>query len=83
MGCNVGYVALLLAEIFPNTVGIDIGSSTSHLLFAKVTLQRQSQGVVVPESFTHGTSAQRVRWFRRGFDGADPRQCDTFRARRL
>lgn len=46
-------------------------------------LQRQSQGTVVPESFTHGSSAQRVRWFRRGFDGADPRQCDTFRAASL
>ena len=46
-------------------------------------LQRQSQGTVVPESFTHGSSAQRVRWFRRGFDGADPRQCDTFRAQSL
>jgi hypothetical protein len=29
-------------------------------------------------NYTHGTSAQRVRWFRRGFDGGDPRQCDTF-----
>jgi predicted metalloprotease len=41
-------------------------------------LQRQSQGTVVPESFTHGSSAQRVRWFRRGLDTGDPGQCDTF-----
>jgi predicted metalloprotease len=41
-------------------------------------LQRQTQGQVVPESFTHGTSEQRVRWFRRGFQGGDLRQCDTF-----
>ena len=41
-------------------------------------LQPQSRGRVAPESFTHGTSAQRVRWFRRGFESGDPRQCDTF-----
>lgn len=46
-------------------------------------LQKQARGVVVPESFTHGSSEQRVRWFRRGFDSADPRQCDTFRNSRL
>ncbi|MEW5928002.1 MAG: neutral zinc metallopeptidase [Gemmatimonadota bacterium] len=46
-------------------------------------LQRQSQGRVVPESFTHGSSEQRVRWFRRGFDTGDMRQCDTFNASRL
>jgi predicted metalloprotease len=43
-------------------------------------LQRQSQGYVVPESFTHGTSEQRVRWFREGFRGGDVDRCDTFRA---
>ena len=43
-------------------------------------LQRQARGVVVPESFTHGTSAQRVRWFTQGFTLGDPRQCDTFKA---
>jgi hypothetical protein len=41
-------------------------------------LQRQSRGTVVPDSFTHGTSAQRVEWFRRGFDSGDPDACDTF-----
>ncbi|HPU80339.1 neutral zinc metallopeptidase [Accumulibacter sp.] len=41
-------------------------------------LQRQTQGQIVPESFTHGTSAQRVRWFKRGMDSGDIRQCDTF-----
>jgi hypothetical protein len=44
-------------------------------------LQRQAQGYVVPESFTHGTSAQRVQWFRRGFESGDPASCDTFAAR--
>ena len=46
-------------------------------------LQKQSQGRVVPESFTHGTSAQRVRWFRRGFDSGRPQDCDTFAAASL
>jgi hypothetical protein len=41
-------------------------------------LQRKSQGYVVPESFTHGSSEQRVRWFKRGFDGASVEACDTF-----
>lgn len=41
-------------------------------------LQKQSRGYVTPESFTHGTSAQRVRWFKRGYATGDPEQCDTF-----
>ena len=43
-------------------------------------LQKQTQGRVVPESFTHGSSAQRVRWFKRGLDTGDPKACDTFSA---
>jgi len=46
-------------------------------------LQRQSRGTVVPESFTHGTSAQRQRWFRTGLASGDPDSCDTFAARSL
>jgi predicted metalloprotease len=45
------------------------------------TLQRRSAGTVVPESFTHGTSAQRVGWFRRGVDSGRAADCDTFSAR--
>ncbi len=41
-------------------------------------LQKQSMGRVVPDSFTHGTSRQRLTWFRRGFDSGDPGQCNTF-----
>ncbi len=44
-------------------------------------LQRESQGYVVPDSFTHGTSEQRIRWFRKGFETGDIRQGDTFSAR--
>jgi len=46
-------------------------------------LQRQSQGYVVPDAFTHGSSAQRVRWFKRGIDSGDMDQCDTFRTNQL
>ena len=42
------------------------------------TLQRRARGTVVPESFTHGTSAQRVSWFRRGVDSGTIEACDTF-----
>lgn len=46
-------------------------------------LQEQSRGRVVPDSFTHGTSAQRVRWFKAGFAQGQINQCDTFSARDL
>ncbi|HEY4222028.1 MAG TPA: neutral zinc metallopeptidase [Myxococcota bacterium] len=47
------------------------------------TLQRRARGRVAPETFTHGTSAQRVKWFKRGLTTGDPAQCDTFSARDL
>jgi predicted metalloprotease len=47
------------------------------------TLQRKSQGMVVPESFTHGTSAQRVAWFKRGMAAGRMGDCNTFEARAL
>lgn len=46
-------------------------------------LQQQGQGYVVPDSFTHGTSEQRIRWFRRGLESGDLRQGDTFNVRDL
>lgn len=46
-------------------------------------LQRRSGGTVVPESFTHGTSEQRVSWFRRGLQTGDLQQCNTFEATQL
>lgn len=45
------------------------------------TLQKRTQGMVVPDSFTHGSSAQRVRWFKRGFESGKIGACDTFNAR--
>ncbi|MEX8517616.1 MAG: neutral zinc metallopeptidase [Leptothrix sp. (in: b-proteobacteria)] len=47
------------------------------------TLQRNAGAAVAPESFTHGTSAQRVRWFKRGFDSGALAQCNTFEAQSL
>ena len=46
-------------------------------------LQKEAQGYVVPDSFTHGTSQQRVRWFRRGFETGDVSQGNTFEAEEL
>jgi predicted metalloprotease len=46
-------------------------------------LQRENQGYVVPDSFTHGTSEQRIRWFRKGLETGDIRQGDTFSVRSL
>jgi predicted metalloprotease len=43
-------------------------------------MQMRAQGYVVPESFSHGSAAQRVRWFRRGIESGDLKQCDTFSA---
>ena len=42
-------------------------------------LQKQSQGYVVPESFTHGSAEQRTTWFRRGYEAGTLEACDTFR----
>ena len=47
------------------------------------TLQKQSRGYAVPDSFTHGTSAQRARWFKAGFESGDIKSCDTFSAATL
>ncbi|MCO5724143.1 KPN_02809 family neutral zinc metallopeptidase [Robiginitalea marina] len=46
-------------------------------------LQREQMGRVIPDSFTHGTSAQRMRWFKKGYDTGDLRQGDTFKATSL
>jgi predicted metalloprotease len=46
-------------------------------------LQKQAQGYVVPEAFTHGTSEQRTHWLRQGLATGDIRKCDTFAAKQL
>jgi len=47
------------------------------------TLQRRGRGRVVPDSFTHGSAAQRARWFKAGLSSGNPKSCDTFSARDL
>lgn len=47
------------------------------------TLQKQARGYAVPDSFTHGSAEQRVRWFTRGMSSGDPRQCNTFKSAEL
>jgi hypothetical protein len=46
-------------------------------------IQKRTQGQVVPDAFTHGSSAQRVRWFKLGFENGNPQACDTFNTDRL
>ncbi len=63
---------------------LDVGDPAEAIKAAQAigddTLQRRGRGRVTPETFTHGTSAQRVKWFTRGLQTGDPAQCDTFRA---
>jgi len=46
-------------------------------------IMRKTSGTIVPDAFTHGTSEQRVRWFKQGFESGDLNQCDTFNAKYL
>ncbi len=56
---------------------LESGLTAAHAI-GDDTLQQETQGRVVPDSFTHGTSAQRMKWLKRGIETADPNQCDTF-----
>ena len=64
----------------PGDVDEALGAATA---IGDDRLQEQSQGTVVPDSFTHGTSAQRVRWFKRGMESGDVNACDTASAKTL
>ena len=70
-----------------NTGILDAGDIDEALTAAAAigddTLQKAAQGVVVPESFTHGSSAQRTRWFKQGYANGTIAGCDTFAARDL
>ncbi len=46
-------------------------------------IQKQAQGYVAPESWTHGSAEMRVRWFKQGLQSGDPATCDTFKAQQL
>jgi hypothetical protein len=70
----------------PRVVAIDCGMKESiaqGLVGAGCRLQRQAGGRVSPESFTHGTSEQRMRWFEAGFRSGSADRCDTFSASSL
>jgi predicted metalloprotease len=56
---------------------LEEGMTAAHAI-GDDTLQKETQGRVVPDSFTHGTSAERAAWLKRGLDSGDPAQCDTF-----
>ncbi len=77
-----GYHAPRMSEVVLDPGDIDEALNAASAI-GDDRLQKQSQGRVVPESFTHGTSEQRARWFRRGFETGDMRQCDTFNTTRL
>ena len=70
-----GYHAGTMKQLDPGDVDEALAAATA---IGDDRLQKQTQGRVVPESFTHGTSEQRVRWFKRGLDSGRPKACDTF-----
>ena len=80
--CYAGVWARNAAAASNGQVSLESGDLEEGLKTANAigddTLQRKSGGRVTPERFTHGTSAQRVEWLKKGYDSGDPRQCDTF-----
>ena len=80
--CYAGVWAANAPAASGGKIGIDRGDLEDGLRAANAigddTLQKRAQGRVMPDSFTHGTSAQRVEWLRRGFDSGDPALCNTF-----
>jgi uncharacterized protein len=85
--CYAGVWAAQAARVSGGQVALDPRDIEDGLRAAAAvgddTLQRRSQGRVMPDAFTHGTSEQRMRWFRTGVSQGDPAACDTFSARRL
>jgi predicted metalloprotease len=85
--CYAGVWAAHAPEVSGGQVSLDPKDVEDGLRAAAAvgddTLQKQSQGRVMPDSFTHGTSAQRMRWFRTGVSTGDPAKCDTFSAASL
>ncbi len=80
--CYAGVWAGNVGQVTGGRVELDPGDLEEGLRAAQAigddTLQRSAQGRVMPDSFTHGTSEQRVKWLRRGFDKHTPAACDTF-----
>lgn len=80
--CYAGVWARNAAAASNGEVALESGDLEEGLKTANAigddALQKKAAGKVTPERFTHGTSAQRVEWLKRGYDSGDPRQCDTF-----
>ena len=80
--CYAGVWAANAASVSGGEVAVEQGDLEEGLRTASAigddTLQRRSGGQVSPESFTHGTSAQRMEWLQRGYQTGDPAACDTF-----
>ena len=85
--CYAGVWAAHAERLSGGEVALDPGDLEDGLGAAAAvgddTIQRRTQGRVVPDAFTHGSAQQRMRWFRRGYETGDPGQCDTFSARSL
>jgi predicted metalloprotease len=81
------FFAGLFARYVQNQGVLEAGDIEEALRAASAigddTIQRRTSGYVVPDSFTHGTSEQRLRWFRKGYESGDIRQGDTFNASNL
>jgi uncharacterized protein len=75
-----GHHAGLMNQLDPSDVPEALAAASA---IGDDRMQKQTQGRVAPESFTHGSSEQRVRWFRVGLDSGRPRDCDTFSAASL
>lgn len=75
-----GHHAGTMNQLEPGDIAEGLGAASA---IGDDRLQKQTQGRVVPESFTHGSSEQRVRWFRRGLESGRPQDCDTFSATSL
>ena len=80
--CYAGVWAANAASVSNGAVALEAGDLEEGMRTAAAigddTLQRRQGGRVVPEGFTHGSSAQRVEWLRRGYQAGDPAACDTF-----
>ncbi|MBX3483433.1 neutral zinc metallopeptidase [Phenylobacterium sp.] len=85
--CYAGVWVAHAAQVSNGRVALDPRDIEDGLRAAAAvgddTLQRKAQGQVMPDAFTHGSSEQRMRWFRKGADSGDPNACDTFGTNRL
>src|SRR5262249_33872130 len=81
--CYAGVWAAHAAEVSNGKVALEQGDFQEGMRAASAvgddTLQRETEGRDVPDSFTHGSAAQRQHWLQEGYSTGDPKACDTFR----